>query len=103
MPQGIHKSARRSDKSPKAPVNAGRKTARVIYPAPLSQSERTSIEVWKENVMQASSIEISESQKRDAVVQAYLEAKLRLFQLSMARESVEEEQSDATSSASTKS
>lgn len=92
MPQGVHKSARRSDKPSKAPEPTGtasRKAARTIYPAYLSQAERTVIESWKESVFTKTDGAPRGQKQEDAVVQAYLETKARLFQSALIKEKME--------------
>lgn len=98
MPQGIHKSARRSEKPSKAPAppgTASRKAPRTIYPAYLSQAERTVIESWKESVLTKADGEARGHKQEDAVVQAYLETKARLFQSALMKERMEACRSDA--------
>lgn len=109
MPQGIHKTARRSDRSSRSSQHSNsavssRRAPRTIYPALLSQSERRSIESWKEAVSEQTQNVRHERQQQqpqqDAVVQAYLAAKLKLFQLALAKEREKHSQSDTSSSTS---
>lgn len=107
MPQGIHKPARRSERTSKSSQgsnSASRKShPRPIFPAYLTQSERATIEHWKEGVSEGSVHDARETMKYDAVVQAYVAAKLRLFQISLVKEKAESAQSDTASNSSTRS
>ena len=106
MPQGIHKPARRSERTSKTsqgPGTASRKTPRTIYPAFLSQSERAAIENWKEGVSETTVRDAREATKYDTIVQAYVAAKLRLFEISLVKEKAEAGQSDTASNTSGRS
>lgn len=101
MPQGIHKTGRRSEKGNSKPSSSGstasKKAPRAIYPALLSQAEREFIESWKQSVSEKSIRDADEPLDQDAVVQAYLASKLRLFQLSLEKEKAQESRSDTAS------
>ena len=109
MPQGIHKPTRRSEKgSPSQKQSSGtasssRRSPRPIYPAPLSQAERAVIESWKEGLEEKTFRDATDEQRQDAIVQAYLAAKLKLFQFSWEKEMAEAAQSDTSSNTSGRS